>query len=372
MTESNVLNKLSELGQSVWYDNISRELIQGGQLAEIVSSGVKGLTSNPSIFEKAVASSSIYDSDISDFNHEDVSDIDVYEAIAIADIKSAADVLMSQYQFTNGENGFVSLEVNPHLANDTDGTIKEARRLFIDVDRPNLMIKVPGTKAGIPAIETLISEGINVNVTLIFSSEAYSEVREAYISGLEKLHAAGGDCSKVSSVASFFVSRVDTAVDTILARDLPDQKDLIGKTAIANAKVAYRDFQRSFNSDRFGSLKSVGAKVQRPLWASTSTKNPDFSDVLYVEELIGSDTVTTMPDATLEAYNDHGFPQSTIEKGVDEAIAHLNFIRNSGINLNEITDLLVEAGVKQFADSFDNLIHNISTKRKSLLTESKQ
>ena len=172
MTESNVLNKLSELGQSVWYDNISRELIQGGQLAEIVSSGVKGLTSNPSIFEKAVASSSIYDSDISDFNHEDVSDIDVYEAIAIADIKSAADVLMSQYQFTNGKNGFVSLEVNPHLANDTDGTIREARRLFIDVDRPNLMIKVPGTKAGIPAIETLISAGINVNVTLIFSSEA--------------------------------------------------------------------------------------------------------------------------------------------------------------------------------------------------------
>ena len=371
MTESSVLNKLSELGQSVWYDNISRELIQDGQLAEIVSSGVKGLTSNPSIFEKAVASSSIYDSDISDFNHEDVSDIDVYEAIAIADIKSAADVLMSQYQFTNGENGFVSLEVNPHLANDTDGTIKEARRLFIDVDRPNLMIKVPGTKAGIPAIETLISEGINVNVTLIFSSEAYSEVREAYILGLEKLHAAGGDCSKVSSVASFFVSRVDTAVDTILTKDLPDKKDLIGKTAIANAKVAYRDFQRSFNSDRFGSLKSVGAKVQRPLWASTSTKNPDFSDVLYVEELIGPDTVTTMPDATLEAYNDHGSPRSTIEKSVDEAIAHLNLIRNSGINLNEITDLLVEAGVKQFADSFDNLIHNISAKRKSLLTESK-
>ena len=197
MTESSVLNKLSELGQSVWYDNISRELIQDGQLAEIVSSGVKGLTSNPSIFEKAVASSSIYDSDISNFNHGDVSDIDVYEAIAITDIRSAADVLMSQYQLTNGENGFVSLEVNPHLANDTDATIREARRLFIDVDRPNLMIKVPGTKAGIPAIETLISEGINVNVTLIFSSEAYSEVREAYISGLEKLHAAGGDCSKV-------------------------------------------------------------------------------------------------------------------------------------------------------------------------------
>ena len=370
MTESNVLNKLSELGQSVWYDNISRELIQGGQLAEIVSSGVKGLTSNPSIFEKAVASSPIYDSDISDFN-DDISDVDVYEAIAVSDIRSAADVLMPQYELTNAENGFVSLEVNPHLANDTDGTIKEARRLFFDVDRPNLMIKVPGTKSGIPAIETLISEGINVNVTLIFSSESYSDVREAYISGLEKLHALGGDCSKVSSVASFFVSRVDTAVDTILAQNMPDRKDLIGKTAIANAKFAYRDFQRSFNSDRFGSLKSVGARVQKPLWASTSTKNPDLSDILYVEELIGPHTVTTMPDATLEAYNDHGIPQSTIEKRVDEAIAHLNLIRNSGINLNEITDLLVEAGVKQFADSFDNLIHNISTKRKSLLTESK-
>jgi len=367
MLKSRVLNKLEKLGQSVWYDNISRELLESGGLKDIISSGVRGLTSNPSIFQKAISGSSIYDSDIEVQAGQGRSNVEIFESLAIDDIRAAADTLHDVYVSSKGADGFASLEVNPHLADDTIKTVKEARRLFASVNKPNLMIKVPATQAGIPAIKTLISEGINVNVTLIFSTNTYEEVREAYISGLESRSNAGEDISNISSVASFFVSRVDSAIDDVVKSFGSGQQSLIGKSAIANAKVAYKDFQETFQAERFKVLKEKGARVQRPLWASTSTKNPSFSDVLYVESLIGPDTVTTMPDATLEAYTDHGQPELTITRNVQEAYAQLDLIRSLGIDIDRKTDELVVSGVKQFADSFDDLIQNISDKRNALL-----
>ena len=367
MSESQTLTELNNLGQSVWYDNIDRRLIQSGELSRIISTGIRGLTSNPSIFEKAISSSDIYDSDIEIMSRQGKSTSEIFEALAVSDIRNAAEILSNVYSETNGADGFVSLEVNPHLANDTNGTVEEARRLFKAVNKPNLMIKVPATPSGMPAIKTLISEGINVNVTLIFSTTSYSEVREAYIAGLESLVNLGGDCSKVSSVASFFVSRVDTVVDGALATVISDQGHLTGKSAIANAKIAYRDFRESFCSNRFTILNKSNARVQRPLWASTSTKNPELSDVLYVESLIGPDTVTTMPDSTLAAYNDHGNPSHTLTDGVVEASDHLGTISSLGIDLERLTEKLVVDGVKQFADSYDQVIKNISDKREVLL-----
>ena len=366
MPQSLILKKLSDLGQSVWYDNISRELIQSGGLGAIVANGVTGLTSNPSIFEKAISTSSVYDSDIESLARNDLRDDEIFEALAISDIQDAADLLSDIYHATGQTDGFVSLEVNPHLATDTKGTIKEARKLFQAVDRPNLMIKVPATPAGIPAIKTLISEGINVNVTLIFSRVVYGTVREAYISGLEELSNRGGDLSKVSSVASFFVSRVDTAIDGWLEES---GQHLIGKSAIANAKAAYEDFRQTFSLGRYQTLQNSGAKVQRPLWASTSVKNPDFSDVMYVDSLIGSDTVNTMPDVTLDAYKDHGNPSLTIQSNLDDSLAHLDMIEDAGVNMDEITEKLLVDGLKAFSDSYDQLIENISDKRTSLLVE---
>jgi len=367
MVQSSILKKLSDLGQSVWYDNISRELIQNGGLGNIVASGVTGLTSNPSIFEKSISSSSIYDGDIESLALKGLEDEEIFETLAISDIQAAADLLKGVYHATSGSDGFVSLEVNPHLATDTNGTIEEARKLFNAVDRSNLMIKVPATPAGIPAIKTLISEAINVNVTLIFSRKVYADVREAYISGLENLLDRGGDLSKVSSVASFFVSRVDTAVDGCL--EAADQH-LIGKSAIANAKAAYSDFSHTFASQRYRALLNNGARVQRPLWASTSVKNPDFSDVMYVDSLVGPDTVNTMPDVTLEAYMDHGQPNNpTIVESLEESFSHLDMLEAAGINMELLTEKLLADGLKAFSDSFDQLINNISEKRTSLLVE---
>ncbi len=367
MSESGTLAKLINLGQSVWYDNIDRKLIQNGEISGLISTGVRGLTSNPSIFEKAISSSDVYDSDIEIMSRQGKSASEIFESLAVSDIRNAAEILSSVYSETNGADGFVSLEVNPHLANDTNGTVEEARRLFKAVNKPNLMIKVPATPSGMPAIKTLISEGINVNVTLIFSTTSYSEVREAYISGLEARVNSGGDCSDISSVASFFVSRVDTAVDRALEVIKSDQGVLTGKSAIANAKIAYRDFQESFCSNRFDILSKANARVQRPLWASTSTKNPELSDVLYVESLIGPDTVTTMPDATLAAYNDHGHPRPTLKEGVNEASDLLGTIASLGIDLEQLTEKLIVDGVKQFADSYDQVIKNISDKCEVLL-----
>ena len=366
MSKAANLLALEELGQSVWYDNISRELLVSGGLKEILDQGVVGLTSNPSIFEKAISSSEVYDPAIQSMNSEKYSDIEVYEKLAIADIQDAADLLADTYSNTGVQNGYVSLEVNPHHANDTDGTVAEAERLHKRVDRPNLMIKVPATKSGIPAIHQLISKGISVNVTLIFSTEMYSLVREAYLSGLENLHASGADLSKVISVASFFVSRVDTAVDNAISEQKLLSDDLKGMAGIANAKIAYKDFRDTFSTVRFEKLREAGANIQRPLWASTSMKNPELRDVLYVENLVGQDTVNTMPDVTLNAFIDHGKSENTITKNVNDSYNHINELIAGGIDMSAITEELLKDGVRAFADSFDQLLENISHKRSTL------
>ena len=366
MSEALRLLELKKLGQSVWYDNISRDLLISGGLKEILDSGVVGLTSNPSIFEKAISSSNIYDSDIQNMKDKKYSDLEVFEKLAIEDIQNAADLLYDTYRSTEGQNGYVSLEVNPHLAHDTKGTVDEAKRLYSEVDRQNLMIKVPATKAGIPAIHELISIGISVNVTLIFSVQMYDLVREAYISGLEQFHKNGADLSKVTSVASFFVSRVDTATDKKILEQGLVSEGFSGRAGIANAKIAYVEFEKTFSSARYLQLRDAGAKIQRPLWASTSMKNPEIRDVLYVENLIGPHTVNTMPDVTLNAFIDHGIAETTINENINDSYAHMEKLASVGIDLKEITDTLLEEGVKAFADSFDDLLQNISHKRSML------
>ena len=319
---SNPVQDVQRLGQSIWYDNIRRGLLDSGELKRLIEMGVTGLTSNPTIFEKAIAGSTDYDEALTELARSDKSVDQSYEALVIEDIRNTADLLRPIYDRTGGVDGYASLEVSPKLAHDTAGTTAEARRLFDALDKPNVMIKVPATAEGIPAIRQLISEGININVTLIFSLEAYRQVMEAYIAGLEEYVAAGGDPSRIASVASFFVSRVDTAVDTLLEERMrqgaPDVKALMGKAAIANAKLAYREFQRVFGEERFSDLKGTQARPQRPLWASTSTKNPAYSDLMYVEALIGPDTVDTLPPATLTALLEYGKPGLTLQKGTDQ------------------------------------------------------
>ncbi|NDJ62155.1 MAG: transaldolase, partial [Chloroflexi bacterium] len=293
------LHELTALGQSIWIDYIRRAFITSGEMKTLVEQGVRGVTSNPTIFEKAIAGSSDYDSELKSLVDAGKSAGEIYEALATEDIKLAADIFRPVYDESNGDDGYISLEVSPTLAHDTDGTIAEARRLFDLLARPNIMIKVPATSAGIPAIETLIGDGINVNVTLMFSLKHYEDVANAYINGLEKLAASGGDVSKVASVASFFVSRVDSAVDRALAE--VGNTDLQGKIAIANCKATYARFQELFSGERWEKLAAQGARVQRPLWASTSTKNPEYPDTLYVDNLIGPHTVNTTPPATLQA-----------------------------------------------------------------------
>ena len=369
---TNSLQELQGLGQSVWFDNIRRGFIKSGELQRLIDLGVSGLTSNPSIFEKAITGSADYDEALMRLAAEGGSAAEIFEGLAIEDIRDAADLLMPVYERTAGGDGFASIEVSPHLARDTAGTVAEARRLHSELGRPNVMIKVPATPEGIPAIRALIGEGINVNVTLIFSLDAYARVRDAYIGGLEDLESAGGDPADVASVASFFVSRVDSAIDGRLEGLAGDEgaaelDGLMGKAAIANAKVAYRDFRREFASDRFAPLQGKGARVQRPLWASTSTKNPEYSDVLYVDTLIGRDTVNTMPDVTLMAFLEHGNPAAdTIERDVDDAARTLDALEAAGISMRQVTDGLLADGVKAFADSYDTLIANIEDKRARL------
>ena len=365
----NPIQRLRPLGQSVWYDNVSRSLIETGELNRFLELGVTGLTSNPTIFEKAISSSDDYDSSLLEYARKGVtSPAALAEALAIEDIQAAADILRPVYDSTGGADGFASLEVNPHLARDTDATVAEARRLFAALDKPNAMIKVPATPEGIPAVRALISEGINVNVTLIFSLDMYAKVREAYLDGLEALIESGGDPSRTSSVASFFVSRVDTAVDALLERDGgAAARALMGKAAVANATIAYRDFKAAFGTDRFARMAAKGARVQRPLWASTSTKNPDYSDVLYVETLIGADTVNTMPDATLDAFLDHGEARPTIADGAARAAETMDAAASAGVSMADVTAQLTRDGVKAFADSFDTLLENIAAKRDRLL-----
>ena len=372
----NPLKRLNECGQSVWLDFLDRKFVGNGSFKRLVDDdGVSGVTSNPTIFRKAITSGSEYDQSInSTIASADCDAMQLYEHVAIEDIRSAADVLLPVYRSKGGADGFVSLEVSPYLANDTQGTIAEARRLWKEVARPNVMIKVPATDAGVPAIRQLLGEGININITLLFARAYYRQVAEAYIAALEQLTAAGGDPRRLASVASFFVSRIDTAVDKLIDAKLkqrPDAAlgDLRGKIAIANAKLAYQDYKQLFSGSRWDALQSRGARVQRLLWASTSTKNPAYRDVMYVEDLIGPDTINTMPLETLEAFRDHGQVANTIEQDIPAAQRRLDLLEKSGISLKTITDELTVDGVRLFAESFDGLLAGVEQRRAQTLGE---
>ena len=369
------LQDMFKLGQSPWIDYIDRELITTAKITVVLDSGVVGLTSNPTIWQKAFASTTAYDDDIKAGVQAGKSTVQIYEDIAVSDITRAADVLRPIYDSTKGVDGYVSLEVAPALAYAAAGTLTEARRLFKLIDRPNLMIKIPGTPQGIGAYEQAIAEGINVNVTLLFGIGNFYQVADAYLRGLEARVAAGQPIDQVSSVASFFVSRVDTAIDPRLqqladAATDPAQKEhllaLRGKAAIANAKVAYKAWQALYASDRWLALEKLGAKKQRCLWASTSVKDPAYSDVMYVEQLIGSDTVDTIPPATIDAFLDHGKATSTIDQNVDEAIAQIGEIENLGISLEAVAYQLQQDGLKAFTESFSSMIAAIGSKAETV------
>ena len=359
------IQSLREMGQSVWYDDISRAMIKSGALQELIDAGVTGLTSNPTIFHKAITESSDYDDELMSLAEAGKGTREIFETMAIADIRDAADLLRPVFDGTGGADGFASFEVSPRLAHDTGGTIHEARRLFSDIDRPNIMIKVPATPEGTPAIETLIGEGINVNVTLIFSLDSHRRVVNAYISGLERLNERGGDLSTVSSVASFFVSRVDTAVDNLLDGLITDGRDdlkpLLGKAAVANAHLAYTTFAREFGGPRFTSLRGSDARAQRPLWASTSVKNPDYDDLLYVRSLMARDTVNTMPRATIDTLMERGIDahHAIGDEAGEVAERAQAGLRNAGIDMDDVTSVLLRDGVKAFADSYDMLMRDI-------------
>ena len=373
---TNPLKDLRQYGQSVWLDYIRRNLLTSGDLKKLIDDdGLMGMTSNPAIFEKAIAAGTDYNDFLASLDSK--SDLDAkgrFELLAIRDIQDAADILRPVYQSTKRRDGYVSLEVSPYLGHDTNGTIAEARRLWKAVDRENVMIKVPGTTEGIPAIEQLISDGLNINVTLLFAQEVYERVAEAYIKGLEKRVAAGGDISHIASVASFFISRIDTLVDSIAEDRLkktndPAQKKLLesilGKVAIANGKLTYQAYERIFSGPRWQALAAKGAQTQRVLWASTSTKNPKYRDVMYVEELIGPDTVNTIPPATLDAFRDHGKLRKSLSEDVDGAKKTMDDLAKSGISMKQVTDQLTDEGVKLFADAFDKLLGAVekNTKR---------
>jgi len=374
----NPLKTLNEFGQSVWLDFVSRELLKTGQLTRLIGDdGLRGVTSNPSIFEKAIGHGDDYDDLIAAAQRN--GDLDpgaLFEELAVRDIQEGADALRPVYYQTQGRDGFISLEVSPYLAMKTHETIEEARRLWREVGRENLMVKVPGTRDGLPAIRTLIGEGINVNVTLLFSQKVYAEVADAYISGLEALANKGGDPHKVASVASFFVSRIDTLVDEALDKRIAAASDpaeraqletLKGKVAIANAKLAYQHYQKIYDDERWQRLAQHGAQTQRLLWASTGTKNKAYSDVLYVDELIGQDTVNTMPPATMDAYRDHGRPRASLLEDLEGARAVMAALPGAGISIDAVTEKLVEDGVRQFADAADQLYAAVQKKRRTVL-----
>ncbi len=364
--KDNPILELQKLGQSIWYDNIRRGLLTSGELKGMIDAGeIVGVTSNPAIFEKAIAGSTDYDEAMAVRLREDphASPESLYERLVIEDIRTTADLLAPVYERTDGVDGYVSVEVSPRLAHDTEGTITEARRLFTAISRPNVMVKVPATPEGLPAISTLIAEGINVNVTLMFSIQDYLDVSEAYLAGLEKSTNSGGDLSRVASVASFFVSRVDVAVDKLL----PDDSPLRGKIAIANAKTAYLRFRETYEGDCFAGLKKRGARVQRLLWASTGVKNPHYPDVMYVEELIGHDTINTVPPATLDAFRDHGRPRLSLTENLAEASEHLAALKDLGIDLDAVTRRLKVEGVDLFERPYDSLMETLSRKQECIV-----
>jgi transaldolase len=372
----NPLLQLAEFGQSVWYDTIDRAQLQSGLFQRLLTEdGVVGVTANPTIFDKSISSGHAYDEQMMQLIEAGKDTNDIYEALVIQDIRTVADLLRPIYDRTERHDGYVSLEVSPDLAHDTEGTIAEVRRFWQMVDRPNLMIKIPATEEGLPAITQAISEGINVNVTLIFSLDSYRAVTDAYLSGLEIRNGEGKDIDHIASVASFFVSRVDTLVDKLLddkikaSSDPAEQahlKSLQGKAAIANARLAYQEFKRIFNSPRFESLKHAGAHLQRPLWASTSTKNPAYRDVLYAEQLIGPNTVDTMPLETIENFRDHGRVALTVENDIEEAHQVLDELEKVGISYVQVTQQLLDEGVQKFADSFHHLFAGIKSKQEAI------
>ena len=364
MVDTNKLVQLQDFDQSVWLDSISRGLIQSGQLQALVDNdGLRGMTSNPAIFEKAISGSDDYRDQLRALHAAGKSTTEVYEAVAVTDIQSACDVLRPVYDASDGEHGLVSLEVSPELAFDTEGTIGEVRRLWQQVGRPNLMIKIPATDEGIPAVQQMLTEGYNVNITLMFSLTDYDNVAEAYISALEARAAAGQPINRIASVASFFVSRIDTLADELLEARVQagetQAQGLMGQVAIANAKVAYQHFLDFFKSERFQKLEAHGARVQRVLWASTSTKNPAFSDVMYVDNLIGPHTVNTLPDETMDAFRDHGTLAQTVDTGVAEAQAVLDALAAVGVDYNAMTRQLQQEGVDKFVQPYHTLLERI-------------
>src|SRR5438270_5856443 len=373
---TNPLQELKALEQSVWLDDIDRGQLRSGLFGCLIDEdGLSGATGNPTIFEHAITHSSTYDEQMQQLLREGKSALEIYEALAITDVKTVADLLRPTYERTNGQDGFVSIEVSPYLAHDTEGTLSEVRRFWETIDRPNLMVKIPSTPAGVPAIRQALAEGININITLIFSIENYRQVAEAYLSALEERSAKGQDISRIASVASFFVSRVDVLVDKLLEDKMKSVgasveqqklKALEGKAAIANARLAYQEFKRLFTTPRFEILRQHGAQVQRPLWASTGTKNPAYRDVLYVEELIGPDTVKTMPLKTIESFRDHGRVRLSIEDQLRDAQAQLATLAEVGIHYEQVTQQLQEEGVQKFIGSFHKLFECIDNKRKVL------
>jgi transaldolase len=373
---TNPLRELEALGQSVWLDDIDREHLRSGLFERLIEEdGLSGATGNPTIFEHSIDHGTAYDEQMRQLIAEGKDAQTIYETLAMTDVRQVADLLRPTYERVDGQDGFVSIEVSPYLAQDTEGTLAEVRRFWQTIERPNLMVKIPSTPAGVPAIRQALAEGININITLIFSIENYLQVAEAYLSALEERVAAGQDISRIASVASFFVSRVDVLVDHLLEEKIkavgtsakPQLKDLEGKAAIANARLAYQEFKRLFSGPRFAALKQHGARVQRPLWASTSTKNPAYRDVLYVEELIGSDTVNTMPLVTIESFRDHGRVRRSIEDQLSQAKAQLAALAEIGISYDQVTRQLQVEGVQKFIDSFQKLFACIDRKRQGLV-----
>nr|WP_242023845.1 transaldolase [Trichocoleus sp. FACHB-6] len=381
MTEmpNNHLLEIKEYGQSIWMDNLTRDLIESGELKDMVENkGICGITSNPAIFEKAIAGNAIYDADIEAGIREGLPVEKIYETLVFEDIRNACDILRPVYEASDGLDGYVSIEVPPTIAHDTQATIEEARRYYQEIGKDNVMIKIPGTTAGLPAVEQVISEGINVNVTLLFSTQSYEETAWAYIRGLEKRAAEGKDISKISSVASFFLSRIDINIDARIDAKLKAGVDRIekkaellaikGKIAIANAKIAYQKYKEIIASDRWKALSEKGANVQRLLWASTSTKDPSYSDVMYVDELVGPDTVNTLPPNTIEACADHCDVASRIETGVEEAYNLIESLKDPDIdiNLDEVMDELLVEGIEKFVKPFESLTASLEEKIKHL------
>jgi len=369
MANPNPLHLLKQRGQSIWLDNLTRLMLREGFLRRLIEEdGISGVTSNPAIFEKAMTSGNDYDQAIRELADMGLPAPAIYEAMAVRDIQDACDLLRPTYDRTNGTDGFVSLEVSPHGARSADATIEEARRLWTSVSRPNAFIKIPGTAEGVPAIQHCLAEGININITLLFSLDAHKQVMDAHLAALEERARIGQPLATLASVASFFLSRIDTLVDKKLdALNSPEAKALRGRAAIASAKIAYENWQKSYTGQRWESLRSLGARPQKPLWASTSTKDPAYPDVKYVETLIGPDTINTLPEQTIDAFRDHGrVTGDTLLENVDKEYEVLNDLERLGISMKAVTDTLVEEGITKFTEPYDKLIGSLEDKRKAL------